>query len=375
MSKIVNTEVWELFTGKQVAISEREDFNRSDHDSNTTVDLRSSNRITWGEFKTFKDFVANVPKSSPYTDYLLQLLWIREFRFGMSSLEQGDLLLFVQNAFVLNDIEINVDTAYMEITILMEKGYIQGRDGDHWHPSMASGSGWTTVYPLTLKGKKCAEKRMNPTVSAVDAVPPTKPIPPWKLPKDEPVPTEPAINIANPSLTQTTDGEDIVELTVAVTTASISPPTDTEDAPPVMQAASGRGIPQLAVEAYQESIEWAEEPVEVNLNSIAPTALQDMVKSMPSVPTKEDIEEAVYSGSIRAWIDANHGDKRSRRWALWKKGYGPMDIARLENPEWVKQAEGGSELAKANLKSEADNIRKQVKSFDEQIKKSHARST
>jgi hypothetical protein len=66
MSKIVNTEVWELFTGKQVAISEREDFNRSDHDSNTTVDLRSSNRITWREFETFKDFVANVPKSSPY---------------------------------------------------------------------------------------------------------------------------------------------------------------------------------------------------------------------------------------------------------------------------------------------------------------------
>jgi hypothetical protein len=173
-----------------------------------------------------------VPARSPFTDYLLRLLWIREFKFEKSALEMNGMFIFFLNAFILNDIEIDNDIVREELNVLLAKGYLQGIDEDYWQPGMASGSGWTTTYSLTLKGRKVAEKRMD-TVSTADTAsstsPPAKPWKnsPWKRQNAESPSIEPEATIADlPVLAPAASSQDTVNLTPVVDSVPTSPPAD-----------------------------------------------------------------------------------------------------------------------------------------------------
>jgi hypothetical protein len=136
--------------------------------------------------------------------------------------------------------------------------------------------------------------------------------------------------------------------------------TDCPHSLPQMWAASGKGIPITAVEAFQASIEDAGEPANV------------LVINMP---TKEDIEQAVYSGNLRALIDSQNPNNKFRRWAMAKAGCGHMAIAKFEKPEEAAKADKGNEFAKKNLESEADNIRHQVQSVEKMVSKTNKSSS
>lgn len=323
MSEIALVELWELFTGRR----ERHDFfDRSGYDSDSRIDLHYP--IQWNEINDIAVIVANPPQNQPFTDYLLRILWIREFKFGMHALKMGDTLTFVTNAFILTGIEIHSTLAQYELNILLEEGYIQGIDEDHWHPGMPSGSGWTTVYPLTLKGKKVAEKRMHTVTAAVDTAPvspPIKPVPPWKR--------------------QTVESPPVV------------PETQIAGNPVQIQAATGKGIPKSAAEVLEEYQEWIEE---------ADAPADVVVKNEEPIPVRD---AGVAGDMLWALTISKQPDDKLRRWSLWKSGVGYIEIAKSEHPDW--ESEYGKEQAQKLWTSEADIIRKQVKSVEERVKKSH----
>ena len=118
----------------------------------------------------------------------------------------------------------------------------------------------------------------------------------------------------------------------------------------------------------EEYYEWKpfviDESDEIIVERIAPITLEDL-KTI--VLSKEDVEQAMYSASLRATMNAKNSNKKFRRWAMSKTGLGHMEIAKLENPENAARAEKGNKLAKEELKTEANNIRMQVKRMDESI--------
>jgi hypothetical protein len=118
---------------------------------------------------------------------------------------------------------------------------------------------------------------------------------------------------------------------------------DGTDYPLQMRAASGKGIPKSAVEAYQESIEEAEEPAVVVIKNQEPITVRDT---------------GIYSDVLRAFIDSQNPDEKYRHWSMWKSGLGYTDIAKSEHPDWIEQF--GEKTAKQKYESEAARIRMQV---------------
>ena len=167
MSKITDEELWELFTGDA-------ELPRCFRDNWSGTVCPSK----WGEVEDIRRTVADVPRRQDYDfpnqkkkyrydcrDYLLRLLWIREVLFGMGNLEEDGLRILFKNAFILSGIEATDQEFQDAFDSLAFAEYVQSKDEDWWRPGMRSGSGWTTVYPLTLIGKKTAEKMVkNPKV-------------------------------------------------------------------------------------------------------------------------------------------------------------------------------------------------------------------
>jgi len=125
--------------------------------------------------------------------------------------------------------------------------------------------------------------------------------------------------------------------------------SDIGGSPPIFVAANTEKK-KSAVELYNEG-KPLPEPDSFVLEEIDTSALTD-------------IEQAVYSGTLRANIDSKNPDEKYRHWAKWKSGVGYTDIAKSENPEW--ESEYGREEAQRLWTSEADKIRKQVERFDKQ---------
>jgi len=108
------------------------------------------------------------------------------------------------------------------------------------------------------------------------------------------------------------------------------------------------GVP--AVEAYEASIEDSDgTPANVNVKNI------------------EQLNQAVYSGTLLAYIDSQNPDEKYRHYAIYKSGMTCAQIAKSENPDW--ESEYGSEGAKKLWVSEANRIQQQVKRFKEAIEK------
>jgi hypothetical protein len=129
-------------------------------------------------------------------------------------------------------------------------------------------------------------------------------------------------------------------------------PTADSTFPAIAHAASGRGIPESAEEAYKTSIEWADEPAEVVVRNETPITVRD---------------EGIYGDVLRALIDSQNPDEKYRHYAMYQSGIGYMDIAKSENPDWETQY--GKEQAHKLWATEADKIRKQVQSIDHLLAK------
>jgi hypothetical protein len=184
--------------------------------------------IQLSDFESIKNAV--IPRTSSIADYLLLLLWIREVKFGMSPwLKWDDMVILALNAFAINDIEVGDEIEWKAFVELVREGCLQETTADRQ----------TKIYSLTLKGKKTAEKMFGAkgdTLAHVEA-------PPFIL------------------------GSDVT------------------DYPFMIQAANGRGVPKSAVEACQESIEWAEEPANVNIEN--PKGISDPIVKAIDKQTKE----------------------------------------------------------------------------------------
>jgi len=122
--------------------------------------------------------------------------------------------------------------------------------------------------------------------------------------------------------------------------------------PAVTQAASGRGIPLSAEEAYKDSIEWTDEPVHVVLKNDDPLTVRDT---------------GLYADVLRALLDSKNPDEKYRHYAMYKSGMGYMEIAKAENPDWETQY--GREQASKLWATEADKIRKQIQSVENMLAK------
>ena len=168
------------------------------------------------------------------------------------------------------------------------------------------------------------------------------PLPATKEPIAPPVES----NIADcPSMTQTANNK-------KKTTGSTAPPI-------FIAASSKKQQKQSALKMYNNG-KVATEPDGVVIEEFDTDALKD-------------IEQAVYSGTLRANIDSKQNGKKYERWARWKSGIGHTESAKYERPDLTSQAEKGNELAKKDLAALSEEIRKQVERFDKRLAKQSAK--
>lgn len=310
MAKIMNADVLELFAGKQeVANSKTRDnyiaFCVCRYNPKTKTKEKIDRSIKRSDFENIKVAFTGVTRSLPFTDYLLWLLWIREVKFGMEpSLKTSDMFHFVHDAYTL----CTDDTTAKAITIkwLMDLAL------DTLLKSGAILAEYEDRKICVTSGSGQTEIHLTATYSL--------------------------------TLTGKKVAERILEETEKNISAHLE--SDIDDSP----------------EIY---VEWKpfviDEPDEIIVEGINSTALANVSLS------QEEVEQAVYSGTLRASVNAKSSNKKFCRWAMSKTGLGHMEIARLENPEDAAQADKGNQLAKEDLESEANNIRMQVKRMDESI--------
>jgi len=129
-------------------------------------------------------------------------------------------------------------------------------------------------------------------------------------------------------------------------------PADMDDAdyaryPTMTQAASGRGNPKSAVQAYNESIEWAEEPTKMRLENI------------------DEIRNAIYESILMALNASDVG-----KWhVLSKTQYGEKGWANIAKSELEQKKREGTikTYSKSDVERLARNIQNQVTAHRENL--------
>ena len=177
MTEMTDANLFKLFVGKQSIDTLRwsgEDIiffvRRLDLDTEKMEDYRCC--IKQNDFKEIKDVFTGSLQSLSTAEHLLLLLWIREVKFMMDSLQDTDRLGFVQNAFALNNIEIDVETVKWEFQKLLHKGYIsEGITGDdEIKDYFLTARGTITAEELFDKMKMLISARSE-TENAADSLP------------------------------------------------------------------------------------------------------------------------------------------------------------------------------------------------------------
>ena len=133
-------------------------------------------------------------------------------------------------------------------------------------------------------------------------------------------------------------------------------PTEPAHADSPSQIKAEHNVPIELEEMYYAAKTNTSEPYE--------TALVEI-----DTPALKDIEQAVYAGTLRANIDSKQTDKKYERWARSKNDIGHMESAKYERPDLAERAEKGNEHAQKDLELLSDEIRKQVKRFDNRLAK------
>ena len=158
-----------------------------------------------------------------------------------------------------------------------------------------------------------------------------------------------ALDVAIRVADQVRDAENCEDKNGTMDASAVMEPTDCFYQ---AQAASGRGNPKSAVDAYNESIEWAGDPAEVIVKNKEPIFVRDMG-----------------AAGDMLWVTqmSKHPDEKFRHWAMWKSGIGCTDIAKSENPTLAQKV--GQEEAQKQWASEGEKIRMQVRSVENMLEK------
>jgi len=150
-----DAEILELFAGKQdIAHTEMRDgidyivFCERRYDDDTKNTRTTYYDIKQSAFDDIKGVFTGILRSLPLAKHLLLILWIREFQFGLGSLQDDDMYDFIQNTFAYSGVDINDETVAKEFFVLFYEGYLQ---------ETITGDDWIRDYSLSLKGKSTAE--------------------------------------------------------------------------------------------------------------------------------------------------------------------------------------------------------------------------
>jgi hypothetical protein len=261
--KIPDADIWELFTG------------RREPAYSVVNNLPQLNTpISRGEFEVIRDTVSNAPLHGN-SDHLLYLVWFRECKFGMAPLHSDNLVAFFTSAYALTyEAHVSAETVWHFFNSLVDSGYIENKD-------VKLKSGWVKSYPVSIFGKKEAEKWFNDLVLKTEQF-------------DD-----------APYLPENRQEDAIVQTPTLVAEAK------SFVAPSFSIAASGKGNPKsgmtAAEEACQESIEWADDPAEVNVNN--PNDINTPIVKAIEKQTKEIQKQTA--------ILENMGESTGRNTAKW----------------------------------------------------------
>lgn len=285
MTEIERVDLWELFVGTlniKGHFRWKGDFinfrvhTPGDAETTGTI-IRHS--IKHSDLKNIEDIFCDVSWSSvPFADYLLWILWVREEIFDMRSPLKEN-LVFAKRAFALINKDLKAGTVEKVFDILLQGEYF--KDGSV--NCQTSGGD----YSLTSKGKRIAKILFKKTVHGTFAY--------------------------DKSL-------------------SIAPEADITTCPRPAQVASGKGVSKSAVEAYQETIEWADEPAEVIVKNKKPIAVRDnqvveLLKKLNSLVEKNTIVNKKGFDSLKP---INH-----QSLAELVKTLPPLPGYEKENENWV----------------------------------------
>ena len=287
MTEIERVDLWELFVGTQNIKGHfriRGDYIifrvHTPGDAGTTATtLRHSVKIS--DLEDIEEIFNDVSWSSvPSADYLLWILWVREERFDMRSpLKKNDQLSFAKRAFSLIKQNIGNKTIGEVCDFLLRGDYFQKDSIDYPTPS--------TEYFLTTKGKRIAKRMFK----------------------------------------KTTNGTFAYDISLSIASGAV-----VNTPPHTMQAASGRGNPKSAVEAYQEAIEWADEPAEVIVKNIEPLAVKDnrIIELLEKLNSLVEKNTAVNRKGFESLKPVNH-----QSLAELVKTLPPLPDYAKENENWV----------------------------------------
>ena len=131
MTEITNEDIalLGLFAGKTQDIG-RTRRQRGYINFDVYIDAETSSAIHWRSieesvFDEIKEvFVDQLQRLSEDKQILLTL-WIRENKFAMGALRKDDILDFIQDAFELNEYEIEEATVIEKLGTLLNDGYLQ----------------------------------------------------------------------------------------------------------------------------------------------------------------------------------------------------------------------------------------------------------
>ena len=148
MTEIPRTVLLELFIGKQTVSNVRLNagsinFDVCEPDTETETGKVDPRTVSQGDLEDIAGFFSNTLQSRPFAKHLLQILWIREFRFNMGLLENSNMYDFIHDVFCLHGVDLDEETIQYEFFELLNEGYLQ---------KMGLG------FSLTSQGKLVAEK-------------------------------------------------------------------------------------------------------------------------------------------------------------------------------------------------------------------------
>jgi len=305
MSEITRIDVLKHFAGAQDFRDTRWSNGGIHFDEPISTESTGKCVIRWvkdNDLDDIKDIFTGVLLSRHFTERLLWLLWVREDKLNMGAIKEEDRLCFLRRAFASLDDDIDIERIVRGFDTLEQEGCIQKMSVDRRESVRSTESGWTKEYPLTPRGRELAEKMF----------------------------------------VKMEDGR-----FAYIESPSVAPGVDIADCPRITQAASGRGNPKsgsTVAEAYQESIEWADEPADVNVTNM---------------PSKKDIADAAFDGTFRAI-------------ARFKEPTDEVAIEKIhrlrcDGVEWkfiartIYREEHGKDIDEQDLPSYVDSLRKQHK--------------
>lgn len=293
MPEMTRIELLKVFAGTQNAVSLETptdayniQFSIREIDSDSKATETTYRFINESDFEDIKDIFSGILWSLPFTDRLLWILWTREDKFRMVPLREDEKFSFVQSAFTLGNVDINVEKIEMGFDTLWREKYLQKRTVKCSKTGTVTGSSHVKIYPLTWKGKQAAKRLFTKTKDGQ-----------WG-------------RIETPPVTSEFDNE--AASSVIIDGRFTEPIENTTGTSPPIFIAESRKIPH------------AKEPGEVVIAEIDPTASKTLANDIAVAVEREKRKVDFLS------IAQTDKELEKAQWALLaERGYSPIESARL----------------------------------------------